>query len=167
MKIGLLSDTHSYLDDQIFHYLKEVDEIWHAGDIGNIEIFDRLNAFKPTIAVYGNIDGATVRTLPEHQCIEREGFKILLLHIGGQPNKYNTQSRALIQQYQPNIFVCGHSHMVRVVSDEKYKGMLHLNPGACGREGFHQMRTLLRFELNEGQIKNMQLIELGPRSMKA
>jgi putative phosphoesterase len=167
VKIGLLSDTHSYLDEQIFNYFKDVDEIWHAGDIGNMDLYDRLNAFKPTVAVYGNIDGGIVRTLPEYTVFEREGFKILILHIGGQPNKYNAQSKKLIQLHQPNIFVCGHSHMVRVVSDELFKGLLHLNPGACGREGFHTMRTLLRFELTNGQIKNMQLIELGPRSERA
>jgi putative phosphoesterase len=164
MKIGLLSDTHSYLDPTIFNYFKDCDEIWHAGDFGTVGIFDQLNAFKPTIGVYGNIDGMDVRiVLKENLLITRNGATILLTHIGGSPGKYTARVKSLIALHKPNIFVCGHSHILRVVSDPAYTNMLYLNPGAAGKEGFHRMRTLLRFEINDGKISNMQAIELGLR----
>jgi putative phosphoesterase len=164
MKIGLLSDTHSYLDSTIFDYFKDCDEIWHAGDFGTIEIFDQLNAFKPTIGVYGNIDGTDVRiVLKENLLITRNELTILLTHIGGSPGKYTARVKSLIALHKPDVFVCGHSHILRVLSDSSYKNMLYLNPGAAGKEGFHKMRTLLRFEINDGKISNMQAIELGLR----
>ena len=164
MKIGLISDTHSFLDTSVFDYFKECDEIWHAGDFGNVSIYDQLNAFKPTIGVYGNIDGQDVRiVLKEDLFFEREGIKIYMTHIGGSPGKYNPRVKKNILEHKPDVFVCGHSHILRVVSDTAYKNMLYLNPGAAGKEGFHRMRTLLRFEINGGKIEKMQVIELGLR----
>ncbi len=164
MKIGLISDTHSYLDDSVFNYFKDCDEIWHAGDFGNVAIYDKLNAFKPTLGVYGNIDGQDVRiVLKEDLIVEREGIIIYMTHIGGSPGKYTTRVKKVIQAYKPAVFICGHSHILRVVSDPMYNNMLHLNPGAAGKEGFHKMRTLLRFELVAGKVINMQVIELGLR----
>ncbi|ABG59924.1 metallophosphoesterase family protein [Cytophaga hutchinsonii] len=164
MKIGLLSDTHSYIDDTILNYFKECDEIWHAGDFGNIGVYDKLNAFKPTLGVYGNIDGQDVRiVLKEDLIFEREGATIYMTHIGGSPGKYSPRVKKVIAAHKPTIFICGHSHILRVVSDPMYGGMLYLNPGAAGKEGFHKMRTLLRFELVAGKVINMQVIELGLR----
>jgi putative phosphoesterase len=164
MKIGLLSDTHSYLDPTVFDYFKDCDEIWHAGDFGNVSIYDQLNAFKPTIGVYGNIDGQDVRiVLKEDLIVEREGLKIYLTHIGGSPGKYPSRVKQQMALHKPDVFVCGHSHILRVVSDATYNNMLYLNPGAAGKEGFHRMRTLLRFEINAGKMEKMQVIELGLR----
>jgi len=164
MKIGLISDTHSFLDNAVFNYFKECDEIWHAGDFGNVSIYDQLNDFKPTVGVYGNIDGQDVRiVLKEDLFFEREGAKIYMTHIGGSPGKYNPRVKKLIALHNPSLFVCGHSHILRVVSDPAYNNMLYLNPGAAGKEGFHKMRTLLRFEINAGKIEKMQVIELGLR----
>lgn len=164
MKIGLISDTHSFLDQSVFDYFKECDEIWHAGDFGNVSIYDQLNAFKPTIGVYGNIDGQDVRiVLKEDLFFEREGIRIYMTHIGGSPGKYPPRVKKNISIHQPALFVCGHSHILRVVSDPAYNNMLYLNPGAAGKEGFHRMRTLLRFEINAGKIEKMQVIELGLR----
>ncbi len=165
MKIGLLSDTHSYLDTKVFDHFSSCDEIWHAGDIGNIEVCDRLATFKPLIAVHGNIDDHNIRlAYPEDQLIEREGFKIYLTHIGGYPPKYNPRIKKKLNEIQPDIFVCGHSHILRVMSDPKINNLLYLNPGACGKHGFHQVKTLLRFDLNNRKISNMQVIELGKRA---
>jgi len=164
MKIGLLSDTHSYLDPQIFKHFEACDEIWHAGDIGNIELCDQLQAFKPLIAVYGNIDGQDIRlSHPEHQIFEREGFNIWMTHIGGYPPKYTSKIKLKLDEFKPDLFVCGHSHILKVISDPK-RNLIHLNPGACGKHGFHQVKTLLRFELNNKKISNMQVIELGKRA---
>ncbi len=164
MKIGLISDTHSYLDPSVFEYFNECDEIWHAGDFGHVGIYDQLNAFKPTVGVYGNIDGQDVRiVLKENLIIQREGLTIFMTHIGGSPGKYIARVKEQLLLHKPDIFVCGHSHILRVVSDTVYNNMLHLNPGAAGKEGFHKMRTLLRFEINEKKISNMQVIELGLR----
>jgi uncharacterized protein len=164
MKIGLISDTHSYLDPSVFEYFNECDEIWHAGDFGDIRIYDQLNGFKPTVGVYGNIDGQDVRiVLKENLIIEREGLTIFMTHIGGSPGKYNARVKQQLVLHKPDIFVCGHSHILRVVSDTAFNNMLHLNPGAAGKEGFHKMRTLLRFEINDKKISQMQVIELGLR----
>ena len=164
MKIGLISVTHSYLDPSVFEYFNECDEIWHAGDFGHVGIYDQLNAFKPTVGVYGNIDGQDVRiVLKENLIIQREGLTIFMTHIGGSPGKYIARVKEQLLLHKPDIFVCGHSHILRVVSDTVYNNMLHLNPGAAGKEGFHKMRTLLRFEINEKKISNMQVIELGLR----
>lgn len=164
MKIGLISDTHSFLDPTVFEYFKDCDEIWHAGDFGTVGIYDQLNAFKPTIGVYGNIDGMDVRSVvKENLLITRNGLTILLTHIGGSPSKYTARVKSLLAFHKPDMFVCGHSHILRVVSDKEYSNMLYLNPGAAGKEGFHKMRTVVRFEINAGKVEKMQVIELGAR----
>lgn len=164
MKIGLLSDTHSYLDTRIFSYFKKVDEIWHAGDIGSVELIDQLRNFKPLVGVYGNIDNKEIRAeFPEFNRFVRDQVSVLMTHIGGRPGRY---TQPLVKELKvngiPKIIVCGHSHILKVQFDQRFKA-LWLNPGACGNHGFHQIKTLLRFELNKGKIENMEVIELGPR----
>lgn len=164
IKIGLISDTHSFLDPKVFEVFKDVDEIWHAGDIGDISVADQLNAFKPFYAVYGNIDDKTVRMdYPLNLVLQREGLKILMTHIGGYPGNYEPKARRKIEEEQPDIFICGHSHILRVAKDPKYNNMLAMNPGAAGVHGFHKVKTLLRFNLNNGKIENLEAIELGKR----
>jgi len=164
--IGLISDTHGYLDQKVFHYFENCDEIWHAGDIGSEEIISQLQAFKPLKAVYGNIDGGVVRRiLPEEIIFECEGLKIYMIHIGGSPGKYNAKVKQAIKENQPAIFVCGHSHILKIITDPVFKPMLYLNPGAAGVHGFHQERTLLRFKIDAGKLSEMQVIELGKRSL--
>lgn len=164
MKIGLISDTHSFLDEKVFHYFKEVDEIWHAGDIGNIEVLQKLENYKPTLAVWGNIDGGAVRIRTEETMFfEREGVKTAMIHIAGSMPKYNQQTRELIKQYKPKLLVCGHSHILKVAFD-KTNNLLYMNPGAVGKHGFHKIKTLLRFDLEKGEIKNLEAIELGKRA---
>lgn len=162
-RIGILSDTHGFFDEKITRYFDDVDEIWHAGDIGDISVTNKLAQLKPLVAVYGNIDGTDLRaTFPEYEIMNREGCKILLIHIAGAIGKYTTQTKNLILQHRPDILVCGHSHIVKVMKDEKYK-LLYINPGAAGIHGFHKMKTILRFELENSRPQNMQLIELGKR----
>lgn len=162
-KIGLLSDTHSYLDEKIFDYFEQCDELWHAGDIGDLELADRLEAFKPLKAVYGNIDDKSARLrFPEDLRFECEGMDVFMTHIGGYPGRYNKRVRELIKQNPPDLYICGHSHILKVMRDEQY-GLLHINPGACGQHGFHKIRTIVRFELDQGKISNLEVIELGLR----
>ncbi|MEQ9403427.1 MAG: metallophosphoesterase family protein [Cyclobacteriaceae bacterium] len=164
MKIGLISDTHGYLDEKVFHYFSEVDEVWHAGDIGTEELLSKLQDFKPVVAVYGNIDGGTLRIeCKAGEIFEREGVRVLITHIAGKPPRYNKEVLAYVKQYQPKLLVCGHSHILKVMPD-KSNNLLFMNPGAAGRHGFHKMRTLLRFDLESGEIKNLEVVELGPRS---
>ena len=164
MKIGLLSDTHGFLDERIFHHFENCDEIWHAGDIGEESVLEELRAFKPTQAVYGNIDSINLqKELPEYTNIEHEGVRTLMIHIGGRPNKYAKGVKELIIQYKPQLLVCGHNHILKVAMD-KNLNTLYMNPGAAGRHGFHQMRTLLRFDLQKGNIQNLEVIELGKRA---
>ncbi|WP_028521817.1 metallophosphoesterase family protein [Runella limosa] len=163
-RIGLISDTHHYLDDAVFTHFDECDEIWHAGDVGSVEILDKLAQFKPLRAVYGNIDAKEIRwQAPEHLRFELEGFRVWMTHIGGAPPKYNPHVRPELKNTTPDIFVCGHSHILRVMRDPQLNNMLYLNPGAAGREGFHKIRTLLRFVLDSGKISQMEVIELGKR----
>jgi uncharacterized protein len=166
MKIGLLSDTHGYLDDKVFKYFDECDEVWHAGDIGSPAIVEQLEAFKPFKAVWGNIDGQDIRVLcPEHQRLDIEGCKVWMTHIGGYPGHYSPAVRkALKEGPVPNVFICGHSHILRVIPDPAYGNMLTINPGAAGVHGFHKVRTLLRFEIKEGRVVKMEAIELGLRA---
>jgi putative phosphoesterase len=164
MKIGLMSDTHSYLDPAVKKYFKDVEEIWHAGDIGNIELLDDIKAFKPCVAVYGNIDhGAVKQATNEFERFEREGVEVLMTHIAGKPGKY---SKPLFEELNkngaPKLFVCGHSHILLVKMDPRFN-MLWMNPGACGNHGFHKVKTLLRFDLEGGEIKNLEAIEIGTR----
>ncbi len=164
MKIGLISDTHGYLDEQVFEYFKDCDEIWHGGDIGTLEVAQKLEAFKPMVAVFGNIDGPEIRHLyPEDQVFERAGKTIWITHIGGFPPKYNRRTLKQIDSIKPYIFITGHSHIVKAMSDKQRLPLLHLNPGAAGMQGFHKMRTIMRFDLGESGVKNLQLIELGKR----
>ena len=162
-RIGLLSDTHSYLDDAVFKHFENCDEIWHAGDIGHIELADKLAAFKTLKAVYGNIDGKDVRQVyPENLRFMCEDVDVWITHIGGYPGKYNQAIRAEIQSNPPKLFICGHSHILKVQFD-KQLNLLHMNPGACGIYGFHQVRTMLRFEIDEDKIQNLEIIELGKK----
>ncbi|MDR0605015.1 MAG: metallophosphatase family protein [Bacteroidales bacterium] len=157
MKIGIISDTHSVLHPNVFNFFEPCHEIWHAGDIGNEEILTQLEIFRPLKAVYGNIDNATLRTkLHEHLCFNQSGLQILLMHIGGYPPKYNTHSKELIEQYHPDIFVCGHSHILKVMYDKKYK-LLYINPGAGGNYGFHKAITFLRFDIENQKPANMEV----------
>jgi uncharacterized protein len=164
VKIGLISDTHGFLDEKVFEYFKNCDEIWHAGDFGDFEIYNQLNRFKPTRGVFGNIDAnETLWNLKENEIFEIEGINILMTHIGGLPPSYTPRVRKLIQLEKPAIFICGHSHILRVIKDSKNSNLLYINPGAAGNEGFHKTKTIMRFELNQGKIENLEVIELGPR----
>jgi putative phosphoesterase len=164
MKIGLISDTHGYLDEKVFHYFKDCDEIWHIGDFGTTEVSDQLASFKTLKGVYGNIDDATIRLIhPKVLFFECEAKRFLITHIGGAPGKYVAEVNQLIKQYTPDVFICGHSHILRVVSDTK-NNLLYINPGAAGTHGFHKMKTIIRFEIHSGVISNMQAIELGARA---
>jgi putative phosphoesterase len=159
MKILLLSDTHSYLDDNILKYVKTVDEVWHAGDIGNIEVCDKISKYKPLRAVYGNIDGVEVRkTYPLHNRFVIDGLDVWITHIGGYPGKYSLEVRNEIKKNPPKLFISGHSHILKVMFDQKLN-CLHMNPGAAGKQGFHQKRTMLRFEINNGEVQNLEVIE--------
>lgn len=163
MRIGLLSDTHGYTDPKIFDAFKDVDEIWHAGDIGSLEVCHQLAKIKPLYAVYGNIDGREIRAeYPENLILERENLKILLTHIGGYPGNYSPKARKLIEEHRPGIFICGHSHILKVMRDPKYN-LLAINPGAAGVQGFHHVKTVLRFVLHDGKIEQLEAIELGRR----
>ena len=162
-RIGIISDTHNYLDEKVFDYFKDVDMIWHAGDIGTQEVTDKLKAFKPLYAVHGNIDGHELRAeFPENQLIDVEGCKIFITHIAGAVGKYNSRVVKIIQEQKPAILVCGHSHIVKVIKDINYN-LLHINSGAAGIHGFHKMRTIIRFEIENGKPQKMELIELGLR----
>lgn len=163
MKIGLISDTHSYLDTAVFKYFDKCDEIWHAGDFGNITVADELQAFKPLRGVYGNIDGAEVRSVyPENLRFNCEEVDVWMTHIGGYPNKYSPKVNAQIYLNPPKLFICGHSHIVKVMYDKKIN-CLHINPGAAGKYGWHTTRTLVRFSINGNRIENLELIELNER----
>jgi putative phosphoesterase len=163
-RIALLSDTHSYFDERIAHYLRDADEIWHAGDFGTAAVVEELTALAPVFrGVYGNIDGRDVRlTQPLVQDFEVEGLHVLMTHIGGYPGHYAPAARPLLQAARPGLFISGHSHILRVMPDPKL-GLLHLNPGAAGHHGFHKVRTLLRFGVSEGRVVELQAVELGPR----
>lgn len=165
-RIGLLSDTHSFLDERIFDYFEECDEVWHAGDIGSMDVVEKLEAFKPFRAVYGNIDDHVMRrSFPEDDRFECEGVDVLMTHIGGYPGRYNIRVRDSIRANPPKLFICGHSHILKVIPDKKL-GLLHINPGACGNHGFHQVKTIVRFTLNEGNISDLEVIELGLRGVR-
>ncbi len=164
MKIGLISDTHGYLDDKILGHLRGVDEIWHAGDFGSLEIIDELKKIKPLRGVFGNIDGKEIRIeYPEDLIFEVEGCKVWMTHIGGYPPKYVPRVRKRIQEVSPLLFISGHSHFLKVMRDENFPNLLHVNPGATGHHGFHKIRTMVTMELKGGRIVSLNAIELGLR----
>lgn len=162
-KIGLLSDTHGYWGDEIVDQLKDCDEIWHAGDIGTMDLLDKMQAIGFTRAVYGNIDGHELRReIPLVQSFEIEGLKVWMTHIAGYPGRYNLTAKEGIIAGHPHLVICGHSHILKVMRD-KSLDHLHMNPGAAGHHGFHLMRTMLRFEVAQGKISNLQAVEFGRR----
>ena len=159
-KILLLSDTHGYIDEKIISHTNYVDEVWHAGDIGDTRVIDSIKLLKPIKAVYGNIDSNEIRMMTEKNLIfESEGIRVVMTHIAGYPGKYNRNAIELIQKYDPDLFICGHSHILKVIQDKNYNH-LHFNPGAAGVYGFHKKRTMLKFSLQKGTIKNLFVIEL-------
>jgi len=158
-KILLLSDTHSCIDESILKYVDQADEVWHAGDIGHVQVTDEIKKRKPLRAVYGNIDDKEVRLeFPEEQLFTCEGMKVYMIHIGGYPGKYTTQVKSQLAQEKPGLYICGHSHILKVQYDSLHQ-VLHLNPGAAGISGMHQVRTMLRFVLDQGTIKDLEIIE--------
>lgn len=158
-KILLLSDTHSYIDDTILKHVKNADEVWHAGDIGDLNVTDQIQKLKPLRAVWGNIDGDKARVeFPEHNRFTIEGVDVWITHIGGYPGRYNIRVREAIKANPPELFICGHSHILKVMPDKKL-GLLHINPGAIGIHGFHKVRTMLRFTLDNGKIDNLEVIQ--------
>jgi putative phosphoesterase len=165
VRIGLLSDTHGFLDDAVFTWFSECDEVWHAGDFGSVEVFERLRGFKPLRGVFGNIDPDLLRAgLPPQLQWQCEGVRVYMTHIGGHPERYESKAKAELIHVRPDLFICGHSHILRVARDPKLD-LLYMNPGACGRQGWHAVRTVLRFNIEAGKISGVEAIELGPRSL--
>lgn len=166
MRIGVLSDTHGYLDEQLFGFFNHCDEIWHAGDIGDAKVLYTLREFKPVVAVYGNIDGQDIRIeTKEQQRMNRAGLDIWMTHIGGYPGNYDRRIREAINNDPPDLFISGHSHILKVMPDKK-RGLLHVNPGAAGYLGMHQVRTAVRFVITGTRVTDFEVIELGPRSIR-
>lgn len=163
MRIGLISDTHGFLDPKLFEFLEECDEVWHAGDIGSLKLARKLEKFRPLRAVWGNIDDQEIRfEYPETVEFDCEGLKVFMIHIGGYPKRYAKGVRKMLKEKKPDLFICGHSHIVRAMPDEKL-GLIHLNPGACGRQGFHVEKTIMRFSLEQGEMSRFQICRLGAR----
>jgi len=163
-KIGLISDSHGYMDEQVARLLEEVDEIWHAGDIGDLSVLEQLPKNKPLRVVTGNIDDQQARAeYPEELVFEVEGVRVLMIHIGGKPPRYAKGVKSRIREVSPKLFICGHSHICKVEYDRELQS-LYMNPGAIGVQGFHQVRTFLKFDLQEGEIKNLHVVELGKRA---
>ena len=158
-KILLLSDTHSHIDEAVLNHIKQADEVWHAGDIGDLKVTDAIKALKPLRAVWGNIDNDKARAeFPENNRFTIEGVDVWITHIGGYPNRYNIRIREEIKANPPKLFICGHSHILKVMPDKKLE-LLHMNPGAIGIHGFHNVRTMLRFTIDNGKIDNLEVIE--------
>ncbi|MBI2721421.1 MAG: metallophosphoesterase family protein [Bacteroidetes bacterium] len=163
-KILLISDTHNFLDPKLLKHIEEADEVWHGGDIGTINLCDAIQKLKPLRAVFGNVDGQDIRTTyPENLIFNCEGVKVLMTHIGGYPGKYPSRIKTLFIEHKPQLFICGHSHILKVIFD-KQNNLLHINPGACGVHGFHKVKTAVRFEIDQKEIKNLAVIELGSRA---
>lgn len=159
-RIGLLSDTHNYWDEKYITYFESCDEIWHAGDIGSLDLANKFEAIKPFRAVYGNIDDYKTRAIyPEFLRFTIENVDVLMTHIGGYPGKYEQKVKSILRTKPPQLFICGHSHILKVMFDKTFN-CLHINPGAAGKYGFHRVRTLIRFTLNEGNISDLEVIEL-------
>jgi uncharacterized protein len=162
-RIGLISDTHGYLDDTVFKHFEECDEVWHCGDFGPAEIIDKLETFRPFKGVYGNIDGYDVRSrVPEVNAFTCEDVRVLMIHIGGYPGRYSPLAKKEIAAFKPTLFISGHSHILKIVYDEKHQ-CLHMNPGAAGKQGWHKARTLIRFTIDASEMKNCEVIGLGKR----
>lgn len=165
LKIGLISDTHHFLDPQLSGYFTGVDEIWHAGDFGTIEIAQNLEQIAPLTGVYGNIDGQDIRSrYPLHQRFHKEGVDIWLTHIGGNPGRYALPIKKKLENNPPDLFICGHTHILKIARDPQKKDMIYMNPGAAGKQGFHEYRTVVRFNLSKGKIRDVEVINLGKRS---
>lgn len=164
MKIGLLSDTHGYLDPKIFEHFRQCDEIWHAGDIGTMAVADQLKDYKPFRAVSGNIDDKDIQALfPENLFFTCEALSVWITHIAGTPPHYKPEIRKTLKSQAPDIFVCGHSHILRIVKDPALNDMIFINPGAAGNQGFHHLKTIVRFEVAGRKVGNMEVVELGRR----
>ncbi len=164
-RIGLLSDTHNFLDVKILNHLNDVDEIWHAGDFGTIAVSDKLSKLHLIKGVYGNVDGTDVRTVyPLHQMFMCEDVKVWITHIGGYPGRYALSIKDEIKRYQPDLFITGHSHILKIMRDPQQNALLHINPGAAGTHGFHHVRTMVKFTIDKKSIKEIDVIELGLRS---
>ncbi|AZQ63021.1 metallophosphoesterase [Flammeovirga pectinis] len=162
--IGIISDTHGYIDDRITAHLSDCDEIWHAGDIGKEEVTDTLKHLAPLRAVYGNIDGGKLRAeFPEEQIFTINGVSIYMIHIGGYPPRYTAKLKKRLDELKPKIFICGHSHILKVIPDQS-RNLIHINPGAAGKHGFHKMRTLIKLTIEDGKPKDLKVIELGERA---
>lgn len=163
-KILLISDTHSYLDPKLIKHIQEADEVWHAGDIGTIDICLEIEKLKPLKAVFGNIDDKDVRiTYPENLFFDCENVPVYITHIGGYPGKYPAKIKTLLKEHKPKLFICGHSHILKIMYDKELE-LLFINPGACGVHGFHKVKTVVRFEIEGSDIKNLAVIELGNRT---
>ena len=166
IKIGLLSDTHSFLPPQVFQHFKDVDEIWHAGDIGSTVLSDELEKFKPLRAVWGNIDGADMRIrYKEHLHFSIEEVSVYMTHIGGYPPSYNAISKPQILKHRPHLFISGHSHILKVMPDPVLN-LLHINPGACGKHGWHRVSTLVRFVIEHDRVTKLEVVELGKKGIE-
>lgn len=162
-RIGLLSDTHGWLDENVFQHFEQCNEIWHAGDFGNIALANQLASFKPLKGVYGNIDAHDIRSsYPEQIIFECEQVKVMMRHIGGSPPNYNPETRKQLDLHKPLLFISGHSHILKVMYDEK-RQCLHMNPGAAGKHGWHKIRTLIRFTIDRNDMKDCEVIELGTK----
>ena len=162
MKIGVISDTHGVFDNVLMEFLAPCDQIWHAGDFGGgMDLAEEIAAFKPLLGVAGNCDNHQLRFIhPLHRFFECEGMKVLMTHVGGYPGRYDARARKLIDELRPDIFVCGHSHILKVMRDPARNGMLVVNPGAAGIQGFHLVRTALRFRIDDGHVYDMEVFEL-------
>lgn len=163
-KILLISDTHNFLDPQLLKHIEQADEVWHGGDIGTIQVCESIQKLKPLKAVFGNVDGQDIKnSCPENLIFDCEEVKVFITHIGGYPGKYPSRIKALFNEHKPQLFICGHSHILKVIFDKQYQ-LLHINPGACGIHGFHKVKTAVRFEIDQKEIKNLAVIELGARA---
>lgn len=164
MKVGLLSDTHGFLDEKIFAYFSECEEIWHAGDFGSTKVASDLSAYRKLRAVYGNIDDQEIKNMFAEECIfNLHGIKVYMTHIGGYPPRYTLAIRKKLDDIKPDLFICGHSHIIRIIKDTK-RDLLHINPGAAGRQGFHKVRSIVIFKIRSERIEELQVIELGARA---
>jgi putative phosphoesterase len=163
LRVGLLSDTHGFLDEKIFVHFKDCHELWHAGDFGDMSLIERLQAFKPLRGVYGNIDSQAIRNIfPEVNIFTCEGVRVMMKHIGGYPPNYNKETKRQLTVEKPQLFISGHSHILKIIYNERLQ-CLHMNPGACGRQGWHKVRTLIRFTIDGNDIRDCDVIELGKK----